>query len=169
MNTTKPLQHQTLPCLARNARHANKRNTIWTSHMKMTEALQSNNCYVSCGKLVKSKTENTTRTSYTIMTKPLQRNTATSRAENSSCQQKQHHTNKLHEHAEPTAIRKGLHLAQETRHVNRSNAPCPSHLNTTKPLLTQTPALGQCFRGIAAQSFTADACMHACMHACIAH
>ena len=33
--------------------------------------------------------------------------TATSRAENSSCQQKQHHTNKLHEHAETTAIKKG--------------------------------------------------------------
>ena len=60
INTTKPLQHQTLQCLARNTRHANKSNTTWTSNMNMTDALQSNNCDVSSEKLVKSKTENTT-------------------------------------------------------------------------------------------------------------
>ena len=64
-------------------------------------------------------------------------NTATSRAGNSSCQQKQHHMNKLHEHTETPAIKDRLHLAQKTRHDNKCN-----YMNTTKLLHTQTPELG---------------------------
>ena len=45
------------------------------------------------------------------MTNSLQHKNATSRAERSPWQQKQHHMNKLHEHDKITAIQKMLHLA----------------------------------------------------------